>query len=116
MGRGAPRSAAQGTGRVGQGDPEGVGKAGRSGPRHAPAVRNHVPGRVRRDAMAPEGTMHADAGRTRSQVRPELEARMMAGEPRTMNMIEAINSAMDDMLGSNDKDVGKGEEIGRAHV
>src|SRR3546814_14970395 len=62
--------------------------------------------------MAPEGTMHADAGRTRSQVRPELEARMMAGEPRTMNMIEAINSAMDVMLGRDDKVVVMGEDVG----
>src|SRR3546814_9924905 len=45
MGCGAPRGAAHGVGRAGQDDPETVRKAGRFGTWHAPALRNHVPGR-----------------------------------------------------------------------
>src|SRR3546814_1148761 len=64
MGCGAPRGAAHGVGRAGQDDPETVRKAGRFGTWHAPALRNHVPGRVRGHALASSGTMRSDACRT----------------------------------------------------
>src|SRR5690349_19172748 len=62
--------------------------------------------------MASQGTMRADARRARGQVRPELEARMMSAETKTMNMIEAINSAMDVMLDRDPNMVVMGEDVG----
>src|SRR3546814_7927209 len=60
--------------------------------------------------------MRADARRTGKEVRPRLEARMMtlkdSGATKTMNMIEAINSAMDVMLERDDKVVVMGEDVG----
>src|SRR3546814_17297105 len=88
MGCGAPRGAAHGVGRAGQDDPETVRKAGRFGTWHAPALRNHVPGRVRGHALASSGTMRSDACRTEDEVRRGLEARMMSADSKTMNRSE----------------------------
>src|SRR3546814_20327459 len=60
--------------------------------------------------------MRTDACRARGQVRPQLEARMMPessnSETKTMNMIEAINSAMDVMLARDPNTVVMGEDVG----
>src|SRR3546814_20348131 len=95
MGCGAPRGAAHGVGRAGQDDPETVRKAGRFGTWHAPALRNHVPGRVRGHALASSGTMRSDACRTEEEVRSGLEARMMSADSKTMNKIEELKRAME---------------------
>src|SRR5690606_13170978 len=112
MGWRASRGAGEGTRRADQDDPEAVGKAWYSRPRHAPAIRDDVRGRVRGDALAPQGAVRADARRARGQVRPQLEARMMSGDIKTMNMIEAINSAMDVMLERDPATVVMGEDVG----
>src|SRR3546814_8258532 len=60
--------------------------------------------------------MRTDACRARGQVRPQLEARMMPesskSETKTMNMIEAINSAMDVMLERDLNTVVMGVDVG----
>src|SRR3546814_20412340 len=60
--------------------------------------------------------MRTDACRARGQVRPQLEARMMPessnSDTKTMNMIEALNSAMDVMLARDPHTVVMGEDVG----
>src|SRR3546814_15635392 len=56
--------------------------------------------------------MPSDACRTEDEVLRGLEARMMSADSKTMNMIEAINSAMDVMLGREDTVVVMGEDVG----
>src|SRR3546814_20811741 len=107
MGWRASRGAGEGARRSGQDDPEAVGKARYPRARDAPAVRDDVRRRVRRAALAPQGTMRTDACRARGQVRPQLEARVQPEpsnpETKTMNMFEAINSA----IRSEERRVGK---------
>src|SRR3546814_16085190 len=116
MGWRASRGAGEGARRSGQDDPEAVGKARYPRARDAPAVRDDVRRRVRRAALAPQGTMRTDACRARGQVRPQLEARMMPesskSETKTMNMIEALNSAMDVMIARDPNQVVLGADVG----
>src|SRR3546814_16692003 len=63
-------------------------------------------------ALASSGTMRSDACRTEDEVRRGLEARMMSADSKTMNMIEAINRAMEVMLGREDTVVVMGEDVG----
>src|SRR3546814_7735731 len=101
MGWRASRGAGEGARRSGQDDPEAVGKARYPRARDAPAVRDDVRRRVRRAALAPQGTMRTDACRARGQVRPHMEARMMQesynSDTIIKKLIETINSAMDVM-------------------
>src|SRR3546814_16187448 len=87
---------------------EGVGKRGRdkrrARDRLQPALRHDVRGCVRGHALAPEGAARPDARRTGG-------SRPVTGPTRAMNMVEAINSAMDVAM-ARDPMV----KIGRAHV
>src|SRR5690606_12829479 len=105
----------------GEGSDQGSGEKRHSRPRSPSSVSNHVRGRLRRAALASEGTERAGNPRARDQMAGGQAAvnapeKVRKADPesgiRRLNMIEAINDALDVMLERDPDVIVMGEDIG----